>query len=67
MIQPAALLVLTLLATAPAQQTSPLTSTHGTRVSFMPSPKAAFQRARRTGRPVFLLHLSGNFPVPGET
>ena len=67
MIQPAALLALTLLAAAPAQQASPLTSTHGTRASFMPSPKAAFQRARRTGRPVFLMHLSGNFAVPDET
>ena len=45
----------------------PADRTHGTLVNWEASPEAAFERAKREGRPVFVLHLSGNFELPRET
>jgi hypothetical protein len=35
--------------------------THGTTVRWITSPDAAWRLARHEDKPVFLLHLSGNF------
>jgi hypothetical protein len=45
----------------------PADATHGTRVTWEANPLAAFKRAAREDRPVFVLHVSGNFEQPRET
>jgi hypothetical protein len=40
---------------------------HGTRVRFLISPEQAAREARREGKLLFLLHLSGNFEDPRFT
>ena len=57
------LLALCLGSLAGATETSKL----GTGVTWEASPDAAFTKARRTGKLVFLMHLSGNFDNKSET
>jgi hypothetical protein len=40
---------------------------YGTSVEFVPSQNDAAQLARRDGKLMFLLHVSGNFEEPGFT
>jgi hypothetical protein len=45
--------------TAPARKT-PAAETYGTRIRFLANPTLAAGQARREGKLLFLLHLSGN-------
>jgi hypothetical protein len=53
---------------APPSSAAPLTcavppvgATHGTSVTFLPTPAQASRQAEREGKLVFLLHVSGDF------
>jgi hypothetical protein len=49
-------------ATPPAASAPvPALLAHGTRVRFLINPEQAARQARRQGKLLFLLHLSGNF------
>ncbi len=50
-----------------AQCTAPAEGTLGTAIAWADSPKAAWAKARQTGQPVMLMHVSGNFEKPGFT
>ena len=40
---------------------------HGTKVEWEPSREAAAEKARREGKLMLVLHVAGDFPVPGRT
>ena len=40
---------------------------YGTQVEWEPSREAAAEKARREGKLMLVLHVAGDFPVPGRT
>jgi len=50
----------------PETQT-PETQSHGTALEWVESPELAYVQAREQNKLVFLIHISGNFEIPGFT
>jgi hypothetical protein len=48
-------------ASAPATRNCPTADTYGTQVKFLASPAEAAAQARKDGKLLFVLHVSGNF------
>lgn len=46
---------------------TPETQSHGTALEWVESPELAYVQAREQNKLVFLIHISGNFEIPGFT
>lgn len=55
------------LAGADARKEAPSCASHGTTIEFLDSPKEAAAAAKKQGKLVFVLHVSGNFEDPRFT
>jgi len=56
-----------LLAAAPASAGEKECGSHGTTIDFLDSPREAAKQAKKEGKLVFVLHVSGNFENPRFT
>jgi len=48
-------------------EATPTCGKHGTTVEFLDTPQAAAKQAKKEGKLVFVLHVSGNFEDPRFT
>ena len=55
------------LATAPVKADKPACGSHGTTVDFVDTPGDAATQAKKEGKLVFVLHVSGHFEDPRFT
>ena len=49
------------------KDSTPTCGKHGTTVEFLDTPQAAAKQAKKEGKLVFVLHVSGNFEDPRFT
>jgi hypothetical protein len=49
------------------EDSKPTCGKHGTQVDFLDTPTAAARQAKKEGKLVFILHVSGNFEDPRFT
>jgi hypothetical protein len=60
-------LAVCLATTAPAKADKPTCGSHGTTVEFVDTPNEAATQAKKEGKLVFVLHVSGHFEDPRFT
>jgi hypothetical protein len=52
---------------APVEPSEPTCGKHGTTIEFLATPKEAAEQAKKEGKLVFVLHVSGHFEDPRFT
>jgi hypothetical protein len=67
----AGLCLATLVAAGPVsageKASKPTCGSHGTTIDFLDTPREASEQAKKEGKLVFVLHVSGNFENPRFT
>jgi hypothetical protein len=50
-----------------AKEDKPAAGSHGTKIDFVSTPREAAKQAKKAGKLVFVLHVSGHFEDPRFT